>query len=161
MYCSLRLLDKVRVKKNRAMKKLTARPQLVSIHYLALKQTKQRNKLTNIIYSSCGTHTRTRARARATHDRETRGRGHVDKQRHTTREYCDLSFFFFFFFFIFFSLFVAFCCVTQREVYTRVYNNARKVIYTYILFTHESARIVDMHTHGLNHSENKRKKGKR
>lgn len=58
-------------KKNRAMKKLTARPQLVSIHYLALKQTKQRNKLTNIIYGSCGTHTRTRARARYTRRRDT------------------------------------------------------------------------------------------
>lgn len=63
-------------------------------------------------------------------------------------------------FLFFFSLFVAFCCVTQREIYTRVYNNARVIIYTYILFTHGSARIVDMHTHGLNHSENKRKKEK-
>lgn len=142
------------------MKKLTARPQLVLIHYLALKQTKQRNKLTNIIYGSCGTHTRTRARALHTTQR------HVDVDTWThngtrpeniaiCRFFSSSSFLFFF------SLFVAFCCVTQREIYTRVYNNARVIIYTYILFTHGSARIVDMHTHGLNHSENKRKKGKR
>lgn len=106
-------------KKNRAMKKLTARPQLVSIHYLALKQTKQRNKLTNIIYSSCGTHTRTRARALHTTQRHV----DVDTWTHNGTRPENIAIYRFFSsssFLFFFSLFVAFCCVTQRGVYTRV-----------------------------------------